>query len=177
MKKDMTVKEFVDQFSTCKTDAAKNALVKSIIKTHYVPYEQKVVLSRICVNTSNVDAKTKVVRINTPATYLNYITTLLSMYTSLKMEKNKSSETYDALVKANALQPILNSIGPDLDEFQSVLKMCTDDFRENETSTRSAVEKLISFMATMLDTSIQELTESIKLKDMNIEPSTSESKK
>lgn len=173
----MTVKEFVNQFTTCKTDTAKNALIKSIIKTHYVPYEQKVVLSRICVNTSNVDAKTKVVRINTPATYLNYITTLLSMYTNIKTEKGKSSETYDALMKANALRPILDSIGLDLDEFQSILKMCADDFRENETSTRSAVEKLVSFMVTMLDTSIQDLTEAVKPKDANIEPSTSESTK
>ena len=164
MKKQMTVNEFIKQFTSCQTEAAKTAALKGIIKTHYVPYDQKVFLARMCVEVSNVDTKTKLVRLNTPATYLNYTTTILSMYTNLKLEKAKSSETYDALMKANALQPLLDYIGSDLDEFQSVLKMCIDDFRENETSTRSAIEKLIAFMATMLDTSVQGLTEAMNSK-------------
>ena len=165
MKKQMTVNEFVKQFTSCQTEAAKTAALKGIIKTHYVPYDQKVFLARMCVEVSNVDTKTKLVRLNTPATYLTYTTTILSMYTNLKLEKDKSSETYDALMKANALQPLLDCIGSDLDEFQSVLKMCADDFRENETSTRSAVEKLIAFMTTMLDTSVQGLAEAMNSKE------------
>ena len=165
----MTVNEFVKQFTSCQTEAAKTVALKGIIKTHYVPYDQKVFLARMCVEVSNVDTKTRLVRLNTLATYLNYTTTILSTYTNLKLEKDKSSEAYDALMEANALQPLLDCIGSDLDEFQSVLKMCADDFRENETSTRSAVEKLIAFMATMLDTSVQGLAEAMNVKEIENE--------
>lgn len=177
MKKQMTVNEFIKQFTSCQTEAAKTVALKGIITTHYVPYDQKVFLARMCVEVSNVDTKTRLVRLNTPATYLNYTTTILSMYTNLKLEKDKSSEAYDALMEANALQPLLDCIGSDLDEFQSVLKMCADDFRENETSTRSAVEKLIAFMATMLDTSVQGLAEAMNVKEIENEEETKTAEK
>lgn len=148
----ITTKELVVRYNSCKDSDERIKLIKSIVKTHYIPFEQKVILAKICVTTSNADAKTKKIIISSPATYLKYTLSILSMYTNLKLEKKDGAKDYDTLQEARLLSPILQEIGDDLKEFQAVLQMCKDDFMENEATLRASVEKIVaSFSGTLED--------------------------
>ena len=145
VKKTMTVKEFVEKYDAAESDVEKNALLDGIIAREYAPITEKLSLCQAIVKSTNItDGK---VEMNSVALYVSYIMLgVINMYTSIEIETKKAMEQYDMLQSRLLIEFITMRLKNDLNELQTVLNMCRDDFNARYYSTPGIVNRLVDLV-------------------------------
>ena len=135
--------DYVKVITQFKATKDKEAFAKKHITTEYVPYAEKLTEAleiskrgtHIVVNEKEIYKK------NSPTIrYLSMIR-IISLYTDIEYQPDKSLEMYDALSKNGLMVLLLSSIPEtELSEFMSLVDMCVNDIYENERDITAIVE-------------------------------------
>lgn len=141
----ITVKDFVDTYNNLETDIEKQNYISSIIKTYYIPIQEKMFLAeKIIANTywDDLDKKNKV-EVSSINRYILHVYTIINNYTYIHMDNGNMGEEYDMLAKYGLVSIILNSI-EDVKEFNSVENMAADDFMVNNYGSKAYLQDQIN---------------------------------
>jgi len=133
----MLIKDFVDKITQLENEKSKYELVKSIIKTHYMPIAIKAACAKEIIEKCNTNGADSV------GVYILYTITALDFYTSLELNSQKYNEEYDLLQEHGLIDLIFAEIESDLNEFRTVLNMKRDDYYKNNYTATALVGKLI----------------------------------
>ena len=125
--------------------SAMDSFIGKHITTKYIDFIKKSVICEGIVDTTChiIDGKKKLVKINNANRNLFFIMKLIENYTDIEFANEKVVETYDKLNEVGAIDVILDAI-PDLEysEFQNILNMKMNDFRDNEYSLTAILYNL-----------------------------------
>lgn len=133
----MTVKEFVNKYKQIESSTISSNMIKEIISKRYIPVTIKTAYAKKIVEAANSHGS------DSPGMYLLYIRSILQMYTTLELNNKNFSEDYDALQENGLVDLILNSIGNDLTEYQTVFNMCRDDYDKNNYTFEALIKKVL----------------------------------
>ena len=145
----MLISEFVKKYNQTKQ---KNAIIEKQIKTHYMPYQMKILFAQNIVKHSmhkEINGKDTFV-FNTPVRYVLFVRAVIDHYTTLEWDKRSDGNELDIangfnLLEENGLVEVLiAAIGDDVTKFTTVLNMVVDD----ETDLHRS---LIPFIETKID--------------------------
>lgn len=123
----MRVKEFVEGYENA--NAKENFIKNHVVKT-YIPYEQKIAISKAIVKTAMTDKTNNFVR-NTPYVYMNYVVSLVREYTDIEIEKGDALSIFNAIEEHNITNDLVTSIGNDAVRLDTVIKMVINDAIDN----------------------------------------------
>lgn len=143
--------------------------IKKHITTEYIGYLQKNVICQSIIDSTFRDNNNKgIVKINSTGCYLFFVMKLIENYTDIELdvEKHSIDYYYDELNKIGAIDVILSTI-PESEyaEFDTILKMKMDDFRENEYSLTALLYNLkqsLSLSDELVTDIVTKLTEEAK---------------
>jgi hypothetical protein len=139
----MDIGIFIDDYRKAKIDKAKADLIKKHVKATYVPYETKVAESKNILNFCCYDSDNNF-RINSPLRYVLFIKVVIMLYTDLVWNAENFMIQFDLLEQYKIIEEILEEIGDDIQNFETVLAMTYDDIITNERSLLSRIESLAS---------------------------------
>ena len=132
------VSEFINGWkaATDKTEYAK----KHVMAT-YIPYETKLAQIENIINAAlykEVNGR-KIFWMNTPLHYNFYVQSILKLYTDIDItdggDPEESLRGFNMIEEAGAMPSIAVAIGPDVDNFKTLLQMATDDALTNNSLT------------------------------------------
>ena len=148
-KKNISVKEFVDNYKKLTLDTLKDNYIKSIIYRTYVPVLEKKLFLQVMFDNSLIGEEPN----RYVDTFLNQINTtiaILQLYTDLDMRKNegdKSSKTfeiYDMLASNDLLNLIFNEIPSNqLKSILAINEQISETFYNQNNSTEAFLTKLV----------------------------------
>ena len=148
-KKNISVKEFVDNYKKLTLDTLKDNYIKSIIYRTYVPVLEKKLFLQVMFDNSLIGEEPN----RYVDTFLNQINTtiaILQLYTDLDMRKNegdKSSKTfeiYDMLASNDLLNLIFNEIpSNELKSILAINEQISETFYNQNNSTEAFLTKLV----------------------------------
>ncbi len=151
MEKNILVSEFVKKYNSLKSEEAKAAQVKAIMKRTYCPIlEKKLVLERM-VELSKGDGN--ITYLDMVLSKLNFTMAIIALYTNLIVDKNedgtpKSAESYDLLVQADLVNSICNEIGErEINELMSINAYSIETWHNKNTGVESYILNLVEKMA------------------------------
>ena len=147
----ISVKEFVDKYSSFPSTQARDKICSDSIIRTYVPVFEKYIALLTGFNNTNRDAKGEL-NINSFLSYLVYTMITISLYTNLDISKsveegetNLSFESYDLLKESGALERLLFLIGEkELKEIERINSMIINDAKESELNLHAMFEKDIN---------------------------------
>lgn len=149
------IAEFVKEYD--KTDKIKrSSLVDEIIVKHYAPLTMKAAVSQTIVNANYT--KNGELHSNSVALYLSYIMGILELYTSLEVPKENAHEAYDLLQERGIVDLIISKIGSDVMEYETVFKMCRDDFETNNFKPHALCQRYFKWFISLIDGILEALT-------------------
>lgn len=145
----MKISEFVEKYEKT-SNPQRDKLINDIIKIEYVPYiKKRVVCENIVKKSSYVIVNNK--EVFKPSSYMRtlfFTMKMIEYYTNLEMDnQNEPHTAYDMLQKyglVNQIISIINEKTPEIDEFNTLLKMELDDLYQQETD-------LVRFLNTKFD--------------------------
>lgn len=119
-------------------DSAMENFIKKHITTDYINFLDKEVMCGSIVEATCHDPNNRqIIKINSVGRYLLYVMRLIDLYTDIEVDFTESNfvKQYDELNKVGAFDILINSI-PETEraEFDVILSMKMDDFKENEYS-------------------------------------------
>lgn len=164
--KKISVSEVVKRYNTFSSDELKKKYVQSlIIQDKYVDYLVKVKYAQDIIAISSLDNNGKI-KFNSSKKYMLYVNAILSLYTKIDISSKESVKDFDMLDKYNLIDEILDTVPQDeLSKFDTVMKMCTDDFIANNYEIHSFINKQIDKVTELLSKNmtpiIHELSEKI----------------
>lgn len=130
----MNIDEFVSRYMFVKD---KEFFIKEHIVTQYVPYMKKVNDCEHIVKATT--SKDGIFKQNTPMRYMLFNVNLIDKYTDL--DANEIFESYEALDKENLIEILISAIPKrELDSYQKLLSMCTEDYMINNRDLVSYIE-------------------------------------
>ena len=135
--------------------------IATIIKTNYVPFKEKEAVSIIMVNKS-MTTDEGFAMIDGCTAYLNYITAVLMLYTSIELASEPTVDVYDKLKAAKLIPYIFNMIDQeDLKEFDQVWGMVVNDIQYKESNPRyfvsSQVGRISDFIGKFMEAGLSQL--------------------
>lgn len=148
-KKNISVKEFIDNYKKLTSDTLKDNYIKSIIYRTYVPVLEKKLFLQVMFDNSLIGEEPN----RYVDAFLNQINTtiaILQLYTDLDMRKNegdKSSKTfeiYDMLASNDLLNLIFNEIpSSELKSILAINEQISETFYNQNNSTEAFLTKLV----------------------------------
>ena len=128
-------------------ESALENFIKKHITTDYIDFLQKdTVCTSIIKATTHVQSTDRnIVKVNSPSRYLLFIMKLIDLYTDIEIDFTDINfvKQYDELDKIGALNVLINSIPEnEYAEFDTILNMKMDDFRDNEYSLTAIIYNL-----------------------------------
>lgn len=120
-------------------DSAMENFIKKHITTDYIDFLQKdTVCASIIKATTHVQSTDRsIVKVNSVSRYLLFVMRLIDLYTDIEIDFTETNfvKQYDELNKVGAIDVLINSIPEnEYAEFDTILNMELNDFRENEYS-------------------------------------------
>ena len=120
-------------------DSAMENFIKKHITTDYIDFLQKdTICASIIKATTHVQSTDRnIVKVNSASRYLLFIMRLIDLYTDIEIDFTETNfvKQYDELNKVGAIYVLINSIPEnEYAEFDTILQMELNDFRENEYS-------------------------------------------
>lgn len=173
----ISIDAFIREFKVAakQKDSAMELFIKKHITTQYVPFLTKVVYCRNIIDKTCyiTDGKRKIIKINSENRYLFTIMRLIELYTDIEFgnyenadENNNISVDYDKLNEVGAIDKILNAIPEnEFREFNNIMDMKLDDFRDNEYSLTSLLYNLkesLSLSEEVVNSVLDDLTKQAK---------------
>lgn len=164
----MKIKDFIEQFKMLKTNEDKDAFLKQLITTTYIPFIDKVNICTRIINSSwytkdEATGKRKL-HITSTATYVLHELIIIDKYTNLDIDfKGNIFDQYDLLNKENLLK-ILMSYVPEneLIEFDRILEMTQRDVLQNEYYTPAYIKSRLEDISTAIGATISLSTEQLR---------------
>jgi len=80
-----------------------------------------------------------VLQVRSAKRFLIFATSILKLYTNLELNKEKPHEDYDLLRESGILDDIMERIGGDFEEFNTIFNMTYDDMMYNENNWRTFI--------------------------------------
>lgn len=148
----MTVQEFVDEYVT-KNNSKK--MIQEHIVTKYVPITVKQEICKQIIELSSheiVDGR-KVYQSNSTLLYMLFMMSIVRLYTDIVIQSEENQITdFLHLEQCGAIEEIYGSIPEiEMERFNTILKMCQDDFMDNNRSIFSYIDRLVSSIGYILD--------------------------
>lgn len=173
----ISVSKFVEDFKKLSNDANKQAMVKKHVVRHYAPILNKKNVLDITMDGCVKSGKSGKY-IDLFASKLNFIGSILILYTDLAIDKKVISDSdgkdkevvdiwtaYDLLKESGALEMILNEIGSDIEELLSIQEQLLGTWHNNNASTAAyisdVVEKISLIFSTALGKEISSLADAL----------------
>ena len=143
--------------------SAMDSFIDKHITTKYIDFIRKSVICDGIVDSTChiVDGDRKLVKVNSANRYLFFVMKLIENYTDIEFANEEVVETYDKLNEIGAIDVIVGSIPKsEYSEFQTILNMKMDDFRDNEYSLTAFLYNLkesFSISEEVINSVIEEL--------------------
>ena len=160
---EISVKDFVKSFAEA-SPLEYQQLVDSIIKRTYVPLIEKNTLLTVMFNKAVV-SNGVVKAIDYTADYVNYIVSILTMYTNIKFKENGNTifDDYDMLRSSGALEAIMQTIPPsEIEEISMIHDFIKTEFYEREKGASFYLSKLFKTLEILGGTAISTLLNTIE---------------
>ena len=142
--KKFSIIDFVKKYNSTTSEQIKKTMLNNISKEQstYVPYQQKIEAAINIIEEANYvyNGKNKKYFFNSPVQYLNYVKTLLALYTNFQLN-DSFYEEYDILNQYDLLKVIIQRMPVDKVEFDIVFNMVRDDAERNEYSSLLIYER------------------------------------
>lgn len=159
----INIVELVDLYKKPATKNLKEEVLKKNVKfKNYIPFSVKAYTSTEMLKGCMIDG-TDIVY-NSPQRYISYVCLVVSLYTNIELTDNSSAD-YDLLKESGMLKPLFKLIGDDLEEFNTVWKMCTDDIKEEKLSINGMVKSYIDRFARICNEGLNNISEALKTMD------------
>ena len=169
MEKDkISIADFVKKFNVNQmTEMYKSQLVRSIIRTKYVPIIDKKVYLQVMLDNSVNEYNGKKY-IDMFVNNINFVTAVLSMYTNLDMsnkdDKNAAFKNYDMLAKYDLIEAIYKEIPEsEMNTLLSINEQLIDTFNNKNNSIEAYIGNVLKdfsvMFGTITDGSLKALTE------------------
>jgi hypothetical protein len=148
------VKEFVRRYDMLKTDEQKNQFVESVIWRKYCPILEKKVILQSMLEKTIIKTDKNVSYIDVFLQKVNFVTTVLLLYTKINIEKNENSESnafedYDMLFERNIMNIICGIIGErELNELMSVQGSIIENYESENKTLDAYISKYVNYFAT-----------------------------
>ena len=139
-----------------------DVLKKNVEYTSYVPFSVKAYTAKEMLNSCMVNG-TDIVY-DSPQRYITYVCLVIGLYTNIELSENSSAD-YDLLKESGMLKPLFKLIGDDLEEFNTVWKMCSDDIKEEKLSLNGAFKSYIDRFARICNEGLKSISENLKTFD------------
>ena len=171
----MKTKEFVEKFNKLTNEENKGKLVKSIVKTDYLPFVEKCnVCQRIVKATYYHKGEDGVVRlhIDSASNYMLYCLCIVDEYTSIDVDFKDAIAEFDLLNKYGIID-IVSSYIPEkeMKELNMLLEMKGGDVLKNEYELHSfisnQVERFGSLIGINATPALEKLADAINNLDEN----------
>lgn len=153
--KKITVQEFVDTYKKT-PERQKEAYLKSLVVTDYVPFEMKVALTQDIVQRTHMENGKVFVR--TPLCEALFMMMLLREYTNIKLDKDNTMDDFNMLNKYSLIDLILMSNAipeAEVSEFQTILDMLKVDFMTNNCRIYSVINNGIDRVSDIVNALFQ----------------------
>ena len=147
--KQIFVKEFCKKYSTTTSEHVKDQMIRSIMKTTYVPVMKKRALLQVMLDKSMVTTGHGTEYIDMFLSRINLIMGIVALYTNLKVERDEDNipitfKAYDVLIQSGVLSKIYEQIPEqELAEITSINGVLMDNFY-NEHNVENFVAKQVS---------------------------------
>lgn len=153
----MNIDTFINGYNSAKD---KDAYIKKILKTDYIPYTEKINdCNRIIKTSTESDG---IFKLNTPAQFMLFTVNLISKYTKLEYDPDNIVEFFEALDKDDLINTIYSIIPErEVASYQTILNMCADDYFETNRSLVSYIETKVAALQMTGDTLLEALYELI----------------
>lgn len=188
MKKDVTVKEFVEGYSKSTNSSAKKIYVQNVLKAEkYIPYAYKLSLAEVIVEKSSYayespdggekapgaggDSADSVqsgrIKINSNLRFVGFIFTVFQAYTNVKMDGSNILEEFDMLNREGLVDVVISYMMEDegrkrdLDEFKIVVQRTFEDFMTNNYESHAFISKQVGRIADVLKVVMKPVAEKI----------------
>ena len=181
--KEYTIREFVEGYEkNVESDDEKSFVNKNVkLINSYIDFLNKVNLCELLINTTCMDNNGNI-RFDSVTRDILYKLNLINMYTNINVEfgdsNNPLNEQYDMLQKYNLIFFIINIIPiGERKEMEKILEEKLDDFKNNNCSTASCINKqfdrftnlsltLLNPIVEELDRKLPEILKNIDKKDI-----------
>ena len=159
------VQDFIDEYSQLNSDKFKENSIKRLLNLRYIPYEDKMAHAVNCLK-GNIRDK-EFIEVNTPMVYLNYVMSVLDLYTNLKLDPKKPLLTYNKLQEYRIVDAIMGLLDNEADviEYNTIYNMCQNDFTQNYLSPRGFIQKQVQKLGVICNAGLNALGDSIKSLD------------
>lgn len=159
MKKNITVKQFVDNYLALKNENTKQTLLNSIKTVDYMEYSLLTYYADRILANSCIDENGNL-HIDSCKKYLMTVFTLISAYTSIECSPENWVEEYDLLNK-NALIPVIINRIPEnaVKDLENFVQMKFDDLMTNTYETHAYFNQLFAKLLPTLTNGIESFTD------------------
>ena len=162
----MKINEFIGRYNEVKKNAS---LVEKLIneikkESPYIPFINKVALAQAIVNATMVDSETDLLSVNTPKKYALAIMTLIFETTELEQSNPEDNlgifKDYDLINSAHLWDVLLvkTEIKAEYEEFNTVLKMVSDDLIQNKYDNHRFAIEMMSMITSSILRAIEPIT-------------------
>lgn len=171
----MTVREFVEKYKNENEKLDKYYFIENHIVKTYLPYIQKVALAKTLndatmykwvesadENGNPTKVKTDQVKISSHIRKLLFKRMVIENYTDLEIEESSFYNEYDLLQECGAMKTLLDMVGEDLKEFESVCNMIKNDTIKNEYEINAQIAKIAEAFSDKLDPVFEALASKIQ---------------
>lgn len=157
MEKKITIKEFVEKYSSLQSEKAKDAFIDSyMIKDAYVNIEEKMFLCDAIIKASSTHIGEDGIEIydkNSVLEYMSFSLVMINNYTNIDadIDDDEKLEMYNFLDKYNLIDKILEKIPQtELEKMNFVLKARKQDYYDNTRSLQSMFASAISTFTSLM---------------------------
>lgn len=173
MSEKISVSRFAADYEAAKNESEKTKLVKNVITRHYVPIIEKIVVLQEILGTAFRD-RGGLSLPNEFSLHTNFHIAVLSLYTTLAIEKTGDGDreaglrAYDALQACGAWNELFQAIGSDYDELARVRDMYLKNVHaENELTVQIA--RQVSRLGALIGSALSPLADALagQMGDLN----------
>lgn len=159
MEKNITVKQFVDNYTALSHDSSRQVLLDSIKTVDYMDYSLLTYYANQIIANSCLDENGNL-HIDSCKKYLMTVFTLINAYTSIKCSPENWVEEYDLLNK-NALIPVIVNLIPSnaVKDLENFTQMKFDDLMTNSYETRAYINQLFMKLLPSLSSGIENFSD------------------
>ena len=151
-------------------DEDRNDCINRIMKTDYVPIEEKQVrANNIIKNTYYIKkvedgVEREVFHINSTAKHIFTFLTVVDLYTNIEIEFKDALNEYNTLAKLGAMDVIFSAIPEDeLKEFKMIVDFETNDAIANEYENHAFIRSQVERFGTLIGNVIEPILSTIDL--------------
>lgn len=154
MKKEISLKDLVENYTVKATDSLKEEYLKNTVKVEqYIPLSEKIVHAEKIIKSSSYevikDEKGELklsdnFKISSPLRHLFTVFVLIDLYTNIQMDENKKPDEYDLLNKNEMIESLFALIPEkEVKDFKAILDMTLNDFITNERDVQNYIANQI----------------------------------